>query len=145
MAGTTSVVLNPGVGGASIGVDSDGTSSYEIVKLGVGASGTTPTQVSGANPLPTAQFDNYAIVDHADVPVASGGTDNSIIANPNRKAVTVYNLAASGSIVRLRGSGNTVGGVEIQPGMSFTIRTQAALAVYNPGNLSATYGWQEYV
>ena len=37
MAGTTTVVLNPGVGGASIGVDSDGTSSYEVIKIGVGA------------------------------------------------------------------------------------------------------------
>ncbi len=145
MAGTTNVVLNPGVGGASIGVDSDGVNNYEIVKLGVSVSGTTPTQVSTTNPLPIATYENYTPIDHADVPVASGATDNSIAANPNRKAVVVYNLAASGSIVRLRGSGNTVGGVEIQPGMSFTLRTQNALAVYNPGNLAATYGWQEYV
>lgn len=145
MAGTTGVVLNPGVGGASVGVDTDGVYDYEIVKLGVGASGSTPAQVSATNPLPVARLENYAVIDHADVPVASGATDNSIIANPNRKAVTVYNLNASGSIVRLRGSGNTVGGVEIQPGMSYTVRTQNALAVYNPGNLSATYGWQEYV
>ena len=49
----SNIVLNPGSGGSTLGTDVDGSSiNYQIVKLGVGLSGNTPTQVSSSNPLP---------------------------------------------------------------------------------------------
>lgn len=55
MSGPTSITLNAGVGGAALGVDSDGTYDYQIVKLGYSVAGSTPTQVSSSNALPVVQ------------------------------------------------------------------------------------------
>ncbi|MHB8816139.1 MAG: hypothetical protein ACYDAE_23145 [Steroidobacteraceae bacterium] len=72
MAGPTGVVLNSGSGGATCGVDSDGTYDYQIVKIGYSVAGSTPTQVSASNPLPVSSTANLTQLAGTAVKTGSG-------------------------------------------------------------------------
>ncbi len=56
MAGPVGLNLNAGSGGATLGVDSDGTFDYEIVKVGFSVSGGVPVQASTSNPFPVNNY-----------------------------------------------------------------------------------------
>lgn len=78
----TNVVLNPGVGGATLSTDTVGGVDTEIVKIGFSAAGIAPIQVSSANPFPTTVSNFPAI-------------QNVAVTNfPANQAVTVTNVVA---------------------------------------------------
>lgn len=61
----TSVELNPGTGGATIGVDDIGGVKYEVVKIAYGAAGAM-TPVDASHPLPVTDTDVSAILQGID-------------------------------------------------------------------------------
>lgn len=52
MSGPSSIVLNAGAGGASLGVDDVLGVEYQVIKLGYSDSGQAPVQIGPSNPLP---------------------------------------------------------------------------------------------
>jgi hypothetical protein len=84
--------------------------------------------------------------DHADVAVASGATDTSIGVNAARISVIIGSLSSNAPAtlnLRVRGHGDVVGGIELQPGTSITLYTQGAIDIYNGDANAQTYWWQE--
>jgi hypothetical protein len=86
--------------------------------------------------------------DVADQVVGAGTTlAGAVAASPGRKSVTIGSLASNAPAttnLRVRGSGNVVGGTELQPGTSINILTTAALDVFN-GDANAQTIWvQQY-
>lgn len=84
----TDVVLNPGVGGATLHTDTVGGVDTQIVKIGFAAAGVSPVLVSSANPFPTTVSNFPAI-------------QNVAVTNfPANQTVTVSNVVAvQGSFV----------------------------------------------
>jgi len=84
--------------------------------------------------------------DHADVAVAGGATDSTITSNANRKYVLIGSLSTNNPAttnLRVRGHGNAIGGIELQPGTFISIPTDGALDVFNGDANAQTYWWQE--
>lgn len=86
----------------------------------------------------------YSLTDHADVSVANASTDSTIVAAGARKRITIGALSTNTGSLRIRASGAVVGGIELQPGMQYTLSTAAALDIRNDSGAAQTYYWQEY-
>lgn len=82
-----SVVLNPGLGGSSIGVDNIGGIDYELVKMAYGDVGSI-TPVSPTNPLPVAP--SLPI----NAAIETGGNLAAILAKLSSDPATQTTLAA---------------------------------------------------
>lgn len=67
----SNVVLNPGVGGSTLGTDQVGGIDYQLVKLAYSVSGIAPTQVSASAPLPVT---DASVVTALGTPLQAGGT-----------------------------------------------------------------------
>lgn len=94
----SNVELNPGTGGATLGTDQVAgvpNVDYQVVKLGFSASGTTPTQVSTAAPLPIGDAGGSLTVDGT---VAVSGT---VAVTDNASSLTVDAPVGTPVFVRL--------------------------------------------
>lgn len=90
------VVLNPGVGGDSIGTDKIGLIDYEVVKQSFGAAGTL-VLVSDAEPLPVKNYSgSSALTSVAD----NAASVTLLAANVNRRGASIYN--DSGAVLYLK-------------------------------------------
>lgn len=129
--GLTNITLNAGTGGSALGVDFDGTANYEVVKLGVSAAGTTPVQVSAANPLPTSLAGANGTVNIVgNVPVTLTGANGTVnvVAFPAKQAVSLAGADGTVNVVGnvpvtlagANGTVNVVGTVPIQVVGTFT-------------------------
>lgn len=94
MSGLTGIVLNVGVGGASLGADYDGTNYYEIVKIGFSIAGATPVEVSTANPLPVVLTSANVVVNLAQYNGAAVGPGNAQYVQPGTAAVFPISASA---------------------------------------------------
>jgi hypothetical protein len=151
--GATSITLNAGAGGAALGVDQDGSAvDWQVVKLGYSASGTTPTQVNTANPLPAQLWDGThgpAAVKAAST--AAVGADQALVVaiSPNNSVAITTAAALSvepdGSVWTLTGTSanvalttalpagmNTIGAVSQAPGWLTNVSQWAGLNLAPP-------------
>jgi hypothetical protein len=85
------IVLNPGVGGATVGADLIGGVDYQRIKLIHGADGVNDGDVAKTNPLPIAQY-----------PVtAGGGSDYHKVSAASTNAASVK--GAAGQVYGIKG------------------------------------------
>jgi hypothetical protein len=133
MSGPAGITLNAGSGGADLGVDTDGTYDYQIIKVGFGASGATPVQVSTGNPLPVTFSGTQTVSGTVAVSSVAGTVATSIAGTVN---VAVTNGIATGtagtpstSVLTVQGiAGMTAIGVSSAPAASggLLINTQVS-------------------
>lgn len=95
--------------------------------------------VSVAGTAQTEEMPSQAISTPAGGTLATG-TQANIAANPARRRITISNWSQSGGSIYVRDqAGTSDAGIEIQPGMGFTLHTVAALRIVNNSGASASY------
>lgn len=127
----SNIVLNAGSGGATLGTDADGSSiNYQIVKLGVGASGATPTQVSTAAPLPVTLANTGANATAVKV-------DGSAVTQPVSGTVTANagtgTFGVSGTVTANLG---TIAGAALDTSVNALVVTQGSTTSGQKGHLA---------
>lgn len=91
------IVLNPGVGGATVGADLIAAVNYQRIKLITGADGTNDGDVAKGNPLPTRANGATSAV----ASVASSAANVTVLAsNANRLRAWLFNDSTSDVYVK---------------------------------------------
>lgn len=87
---TDNTVLNPGIGGDTIGSDDIAGIKYQRVKLIVGVDGTNDGDIAKTNPLPVTSIAT-TFSDHSGT-ITTGNTAQTLLsANTNRKGFLIVN------------------------------------------------------
>lgn len=133
MAGDTTVVANPGVGGASFKVDADGGGAFwPYSKLAWGPSATqnevddatgkrVPIKLAESSATVTTSETGHTSIVHgqASIPSTAGGT---ALASNACKEATVKNLQSNANVVWIGITGvSSANGYELLPGESITL------------------------
>jgi hypothetical protein len=93
------VVLNPGVGGATVATDDIGGFQHQRVKLVLGSDGISDGDVASANPIPAKERRASAA---APTNVAASATSVTLLAsNTSRLAASIFNDSTSALYVKL--------------------------------------------
>lgn len=96
---------------------------------------------------PTAETPSSTITAPADVNVAAGATNTTLVpANAARRRVTIGVLSTSAGPIRVQATGGAdASGIEIAPGMSYRFDTTAALELHAPAGLGGAdvYAFEE--
>lgn len=108
------IVLNPGVGGATIGADLIGGVDYQRIKLIHGADGVNAGDVSTANPLPVGP-QTGATGTHASV-VENAASVTLLALNAARLGWSIFNDSDAALNIRLgAGASATVFAIRLLP------------------------------